>query len=297
MKMKPGQDYIGVGVGAMIFNAEGNVFLAQRGPKAGNERGCWEFPGGAVDYCETLEDAIRREIDEEFGMKIEIESLLTVHNHILEDEGQHWVSPTYIARHISTEPQIREPDKCSDMGWFALDSLPLPLSKVSQEDIKAYHPDTESIVVREASAIELPKVLNIIHTAYEPYRGKFLPAPGALSETLEAIEGKIAKGKGFIASLNHQVVGCVLCELREGYLYFGRLAVLPNFQRRGIASKLIQQAEKYAQENSLHRVQMGSRIALEGNRRLYERLGYHVIGAEPHPGYTEPTHWLFEKEV
>lgn len=33
--MKPGRDYIGVGVGAMVFNDRGEVFLAQRGPKAG----------------------------------------------------------------------------------------------------------------------------------------------------------------------------------------------------------------------------------------------------------------------
>ena len=41
-----GIDCIGVGVGAMVFNNEGKVFLAQRGSKATNERGYWEFPGG-----------------------------------------------------------------------------------------------------------------------------------------------------------------------------------------------------------------------------------------------------------
>lgn len=31
--MKKGVDYIGVGAGALIFNTDGKVFLAQRGPK------------------------------------------------------------------------------------------------------------------------------------------------------------------------------------------------------------------------------------------------------------------------
>jgi len=36
--MKRGEDYIGVGVGAAIFNEEGKVFVMKRGEKAKNER-------------------------------------------------------------------------------------------------------------------------------------------------------------------------------------------------------------------------------------------------------------------
>ena len=136
--MKQGIDYVGVGVGGMIFNAEGKVFLAQRGEKATNERGCWEFPGGKVDFGERLQATLIREFEEEFGMVIEIERLLDVHDHILEDEGQHWVSPTYIGRHLSGEPCIMEPEKCSAIGWFNLDNLPSPLSMVSAQDVLVF---------------------------------------------------------------------------------------------------------------------------------------------------------------
>lgn len=136
--MKQGIDYVGVGVGGMIFNAEGKVFLAQRGEKATNERGCWEFPGGKVDFGERLQATLIREFEEEFGMVIEIERLLDVHDHILEDEGQHWVSPTYIGRHVSGEPCIMEPEKCSGIGWFNLDELPSPLSMVSAQDVLVF---------------------------------------------------------------------------------------------------------------------------------------------------------------
>ena len=139
--MKQGIDYVGVGVGGMIFNTEGKVFLAQRGEKATNERGCWEFPGGKVDFGERLQPTLIREFAEEFGMVIEIERLLDVHDHILEDEGQHWVSPTYIGRHVSGEPCIMEPEKCSAIGWFNLDDLPSPLSMVSAQDILVFRKD------------------------------------------------------------------------------------------------------------------------------------------------------------
>ena len=136
--VKIGFDVIGVGVGAMIFNEQGEVFLSQRGPHAKNERGTWEFPGGGVEYGETLVDAITREIHEEYGMVIAITALLGVDDHILPDEGQHWVSPTYLARHVSGQPRILESEKCSAIGWFRMDALPAPLSVISQANVQTY---------------------------------------------------------------------------------------------------------------------------------------------------------------
>lgn len=136
--LRPGQDYIGVGVGAMVFNSVGEVFLAQRGPSAKNERGCWEFPGGSVEFGERLANAIIREFREEYAMEIEVQELLGVSDHIIPAEHQHWVSPTFIARHLAGSPRICEPEKCTAIGWFALTSLPSPLSRVTLENIHQY---------------------------------------------------------------------------------------------------------------------------------------------------------------
>jgi 8-oxo-dGTP diphosphatase len=133
-----GRDHIGVGVGAVVLDAAGRVFLARRGPEVRNEAGCWEFPGGMVGFGETLSAAVRREFDEEYGMTIEVVALLGVADHILPAEGQHWVSPGYLARHIGGEPTIREPGKCTAIGWYALDALPEPLSEVSRSTLASY---------------------------------------------------------------------------------------------------------------------------------------------------------------
>ena len=107
--MKRGVDHIGVGTGAMIFNDEGKVFIAKLGPKARNERGKWDFPGGSVEFGETCEDAIKREIMEEYDFKIKVVELLEVVDHIIKDEGQHWVSPSFVAKYVSGNPKIMEP--------------------------------------------------------------------------------------------------------------------------------------------------------------------------------------------
>jgi len=123
--MKKGIDYIGVGVGAIIFNKEGAVFLAKRGAEARNERHKWEFPGGSVEFGETLENALVREIREEYGFVIDVLQLLDVVNHILPEEKQHWVSPSYLCRYKNGKPRIQEPHKCEEIGWFTLGSIPV----------------------------------------------------------------------------------------------------------------------------------------------------------------------------
>jgi mutator protein MutT len=133
--MKIGVDYIGVGVGAIIFNDKGEVFLMKRGPNAKNERGHWEFPGGTVDFGEKLQDAIKREINEEFDIEIELIEQLPATNHLIPAEKQHWVSTCFIAKIKEGQvPKIVEKDKgkCDEIGWFSLDNLPHPLSIVSQ---------------------------------------------------------------------------------------------------------------------------------------------------------------------
>jgi mutator protein MutT len=113
------------------------VFLARRGPGARNEAGRWEFPGGTVEFGETLEETVRREFREEYGMEVEVTGLLGVADHLLPEEGQHWVSVSYAARHVGGVPEIREPGKCTEIGWFDADALPEPLSEAAK---KARHP-------------------------------------------------------------------------------------------------------------------------------------------------------------
>ena len=136
--MKKGVDYIGVGVGAAILDDEGKLFLMLRGKDARNERGKWQIPGGSVDFGESLQEALKREVQEEFGIEIEVRELLDVVNHILPAERQHWVSPAYICKIIKGKPTILEPNKCEKMGWFTLEEAEkLPISLTTQSNIPA----------------------------------------------------------------------------------------------------------------------------------------------------------------
>ena len=60
---------------AAIIKYEDKIFATQRG--YGEFKGKWEFPGGKVEADETEEQAIEREIKEEFEMDIKAIKFIT----------------------------------------------------------------------------------------------------------------------------------------------------------------------------------------------------------------------------
>ncbi|TWF49670.1 ADP-ribose pyrophosphatase YjhB (NUDIX family) [Neorhizobium alkalisoli] len=92
----------------------------------------WNIVGGKIDHFEHSADAARREAEEETGLSIGHIDFLCIAEEMVEADRQHWVSLIYVTRDYSGEPQLTEPDKLSDMGWFDLDDLPQPLSIFSK---------------------------------------------------------------------------------------------------------------------------------------------------------------------
>jgi ADP-ribose pyrophosphatase len=117
----PGRDYIGVGVGAVLVQ-RGAILLLRRVKDP--EAGCWGIQGGAVEFGESIADAVRREMREELDVEVAILALLGVTDHILPHERIHWVSPVFSVRVISGIPRNAEPHKHSELRWFQIDQLP-----------------------------------------------------------------------------------------------------------------------------------------------------------------------------
>jgi 8-oxo-dGTP diphosphatase len=59
---------VDVAVGVLI-DAQGRFLLTSR-PEGKVYAGYWEFPGGKLEAGETVEEALRRELDEELGIRI-----------------------------------------------------------------------------------------------------------------------------------------------------------------------------------------------------------------------------------
>jgi 8-oxo-dGTP diphosphatase len=125
-----------VGAGVLLVDERERVLLTLR--KAAPEAGCWSILGGKVDFLETVQDCAIREAYEEAGVRIAIERLLCITDHLLPAENQHWVSPSYLARIVEGEAYNREPHKSEDLRWFGLGELPENLTMTARNAIAAY---------------------------------------------------------------------------------------------------------------------------------------------------------------
>jgi 8-oxo-dGTP diphosphatase len=132
--MKPGIDYVGLGVGGLIVR-DGRVLMLLRSEKCRNNRHMWTIPGGMVEPMESLEDAIRREVLEETGLKLSTVKFIALSDRIF--DGQHWVSVLYFCE-AEGSPVNNEPDMHEKLEWHDVHGLPDNVTLPSFDAICAY---------------------------------------------------------------------------------------------------------------------------------------------------------------
>jgi len=133
-----------VGVGAMILNKQDQVLLGHRNDdpiKASSDlhgEGCWTFPGGKLDWGETLLDGCTREVLEETNIKLDKNKaqLLSVTNEIR--PGTHYVTVGFLWKDCEQEPTAMEPDEIVEWRWFDLNKLPENMFLPSAKMINLY---------------------------------------------------------------------------------------------------------------------------------------------------------------
>lgn len=123
-----GIDHIGVGVCMVVHDGQGNFLMMQRGPQARDEQGKWDICGGAIEFGELVENAVKREIMEEICVEPTNVEFITAYEAHREHEGSptHWVQLLHTAQVDPTAVKIGEPHKISQIGWFNSTNLPEP---------------------------------------------------------------------------------------------------------------------------------------------------------------------------
>ncbi|PZT73371.1 MULTISPECIES: phosphotransferase [unclassified Streptomyces] len=102
--------------------------------------GHWHFPSGHVDGpFEDVVTALVRETYEETGLVVEpgdVRAAVTVHQRA--PGGNARVGFFFEVRRWSGTPDVREPEVCDAMDWFAFDALPEPMIAYCRAGLNAY---------------------------------------------------------------------------------------------------------------------------------------------------------------
>ena len=105
-------------VGALLFDSQGRI-LACRRPPDDVWSGWWEFPGGKIDVGESEEEALRREISEELGVKVNPNRRVAFVKHEYEDRFVN----LYIWDCGIVDPQSVDPKEHDLISWLDQSSL------------------------------------------------------------------------------------------------------------------------------------------------------------------------------
>jgi len=116
-------------VTAAVITQDGGMLIAQR-PLDGLLGGLWQFPGGKLQPNEDLLDCLKREIEEEVGVQIDVKSLLGVYRHAY----THFRVTLHAYRCSLTNGNHPRAIQVRDLRWVTPAELPnYPMGKLDRQ--------------------------------------------------------------------------------------------------------------------------------------------------------------------
>lgn len=119
------EKYPRVGVSTFVYREGLGLLFGRRKKLYG--RGLLQVPGGALEYGESFEEGVARELEEETGLVLAgpVEFVAAL-NFVIPEQDAHWVALKFLVRRTAGEPVNRERDRNAFWKWYPLDRLPDP---------------------------------------------------------------------------------------------------------------------------------------------------------------------------
>ena len=115
--------------------------MAKRSVNCRDEQGTWDNGGGGLDFGDSVEETLRKEIREEYCTEVVEYEFLGFRDIHREHAGRktHWITLDFVVRVDPVQVKIGEPHKFDDIGWFKIHSLPAPLHSQVPALFEKYH--------------------------------------------------------------------------------------------------------------------------------------------------------------
>jgi len=132
-----------------------------------------------------------------------------------------------------------------------------------------------TFAIRQAASNDGEPIVACLASAFAPYRDKYTPA--AFRDTVldsESVQDRLREMRVFVAVADGRVVGTIACALNGGEGHLRGMGVVPEWQGRGVASALLDAAERDVRERHGIRVTLDTTEPLARAMAFYERHGF-----------------------
>src|ERR1051326_3270414 len=130
-----GKEFIGNSVVYFCHDGQGRVLMHKRGAQAPDEQGKWDIGAGGIEFGDTAEQTLRKEIKEEYSCDVLDFEFLGYRDVVRNQNGQqtHWVTLDFKVLVDPAQVKNGEPHKFDAVDWFTLNTM--PAQKHSQLDL------------------------------------------------------------------------------------------------------------------------------------------------------------------
>jgi len=125
------------------IDGENKLFLPKRAKTKGFLPDVFELPGGHIDFGEDLTAGLKREIREEFGMKISVGDPFAAFTYVNEIKGSHSIEVVFFCKFVTPIDGIKlNPEDHSEYIWLSEQDIEKTFS--SKKDLN--DPEVKAIV-------------------------------------------------------------------------------------------------------------------------------------------------------
>ena len=122
----------------------------------------------------------------------------------------------------------------------------------------------------------------LFHTTYLKYVSRIGREPEPLTTDYRP---KVKQGSVYVIRKDSVIIGAIVLENRENYLYLGNLAVSPVHQGKGVGRRLLKFAEEEALRRGYFEIRLYTNEKMWENIIIYSKYGYKETDRKEENGF------------
>lgn len=135
--------------------------------------------------------------------------------------------------------------------------------------------------LRPAKAGDVPRITELVQTAYGPFAERLGRLPRPLSDDYAEV---VDRGRTSVAERGDQIVGLVVLGIDDEGFLVDNVAVDPAHHGSGVGRALLEHAEASARQAGFDSIYLYTAEAAIENLELYDRIGYVEYDRRVHEG-------------